>query len=46
MLWLIIGVVLLIIAIAGGAIVHPLLFVLAILALLMFVVGGRGRTAL
>jgi hypothetical protein len=38
--------VLLIIAIAGGAIVHPLLFVLAILALLMFVVGGRSRTAL
>jgi hypothetical protein len=46
MLWLIIGVVLLIIAIAGGAIVHPLLFVLAILALLMFFVGGRSRTAL
>jgi hypothetical protein len=46
MLWLIIGVVLLIIAIAGGAIVHPLLFVLAILALLMFIVGGRSRTAL
>jgi hypothetical protein len=46
MLWLIIGVVLLIIAIAGGAIVHPLLFVLAILALLMFFLGGRSRTAL
>lgn len=46
MLWLIIGVVLLIIAIAGGAIVHPLLFVLGIVALLMFVVGGRSRTAL
>ena len=46
MLWLIIGVVLLIIAIAGGAIVHPLLFVLGIVALLMFFVGGRGRTAL
>jgi hypothetical protein len=46
MLWLIIGVVLLIIAIAGGAIVHPLLFVLAILALLMFVVGGRSRTGM
>jgi len=46
MLWLVIGVVLLIIAIAGGAIVHPLLFALAILALLVFVVGGRGRTAL
>ena len=45
MLWLVIGVVLLIIAIAGGAIVHPLLFVLAILALLLFFMGGRGRTA-
>jgi hypothetical protein len=45
MLWLVIGVVLLIIAIAGGAIVHPVLFVLAILALLAFFVGGRGRTA-
>jgi hypothetical protein len=42
MLWLIIGVVLLIIAIAGGAIVHPLLFVLAILALIVFFVGSRG----
>ena len=46
MLWLIIGIVLLIIAIAGGAIVHPLLFALAILALLVFFMGGRGRTAL
>ena len=46
MLWLIIGVVLLIIAIAGGAIVHPLLFVLAILALLMFFVGWRGGRTL
>ena len=46
MLWLVIGVVLLIIAIAGGAIVHPLLFALAILALLVFFMGGRGRTAL
>ena len=45
MLWLVIGVVLLIIAIAGGAIVHPLLFALAILALLVFFMGGRGRTA-
>jgi fatty acid desaturase len=42
MLWLIIGVVLLIIAIAGGTIVHPILFVLAILALLAFLVGRRG----
>ena len=46
MLWLIIGIVLLIIAIAGGAIVHPLLFVLGVLALIAFFVGGRGRTAL
>jgi hypothetical protein len=46
MLWLIIGVVLLIIAIAGGVIVHPILFVLAILALVAFFVGSRGRTAL
>ena len=46
MLWLIIGVVLLVIAIAGGVIVHPLLFALAILALLVFFTGGRGRTAL
>ena len=43
MLWLIIGIVLLVIAIAGGVIVHPILFVLAILALLAFFVGGRGR---
>ncbi len=45
MLWLIIGIVLLVVAIAGGAIVHPLLFALAILALLVFFMGGRGRTA-
>jgi hypothetical protein len=45
MLWLILGIVLLIIAIAGGAIVHPLLFVLAIVALLVFFFGSRGRTA-
>lgn len=43
MLWLIIGIVLLVIAIAGGAIVHPILFVLAILALLVFFGGWRGR---
>jgi hypothetical protein len=46
MLWLIIAVVLLIIAIAGGVIIHPLLFALAILALVAFFAGGRGRTAL
>jgi hypothetical protein len=43
MLWLILGIILLIIAIAGGAIVHPILFVLAILALVMFAM--RWRTA-
>lgn len=45
MLWLIIGVILLIVAIAGGAIVHPILFVLGILALVMFFAGSRGRAA-
>jgi hypothetical protein len=44
MLWLILGIVLLVIAIAGGAIVHPILFVLGILALVMAVSGWRGRT--
>ena len=43
MLWLVIGIVLLVIAIAGGAIVHPILFVLAILALVAFFAGSRGR---
>jgi len=37
-LWLILGIVLLIIAIAGGVIVHPLLFALAIVALIVFFV--------
>jgi hypothetical protein len=44
MLWLILGIVLLAIAIAGGAVIHPVLFVLGILALVMFVrhfSGGR-----
>jgi uncharacterized membrane protein YbaN (DUF454 family) len=45
MLWLILGVVLLIIAIAGGTIVHPILFVIAILALAAFIFGrSHGRT--
>jgi hypothetical protein len=43
MLWLILGIVLLVVAIAGGAIVHPVLFVLGILALFMFVSGWRAR---
>jgi hypothetical protein len=44
MLWLLIGIVLLIIAIAGGVIIHPILFVLAILALAAFFFGGSHRT--
>jgi hypothetical protein len=44
MLWLILGIILLIIAIAGGAIIHPILFVLALVALFMFFSGWRGRT--
>ena len=43
MLWLILGIILLVIAIAGGAIIHPVLFALAILALFIFVSGWRGR---
>ena len=42
MLWLIAGVVLLVIAIAGGAIIHPVLFALGIIALLIFLTGARG----
>jgi hypothetical protein len=42
MLWLILGIVLLVIAIAGGTIVHPILFVIGILALAAFFFGGRG----
>ena len=45
MLWLILGVILLVVAIAGGAIVHPVLFVLGLVALFMFFSGWRGRTA-
>jgi hypothetical protein len=36
MLWLILGVILLVIAIAGGVIVHPILFVLGIVAIFLF----------
>jgi hypothetical protein len=42
-LWLIVGIVLLIVAIGGGAIVHPILFALAILALVAFFAGSRRR---
>jgi hypothetical protein len=41
MLWLILGIILLIIAIAGGAIVHPIIFVLALAAIAMFLMRGR-----
>jgi hypothetical protein len=41
MLWLIVGIILLVIAIAGGVIIHPVIFVLAILALIMFVMHYR-----
>jgi hypothetical protein len=43
MLWLFAGIVLLVIAIAGGAIIHPVLFALGIIALLIFFSGWRGR---
>ncbi|MFL5886821.1 MAG: hypothetical protein ACJ77M_17265 [Thermoleophilaceae bacterium] len=42
MLWLILGIVLLAIAIAGGAIVHPVIFVLGVIAIVMFVMHFRG----
>jgi hypothetical protein len=41
---LIAGIILLIIAIAGGAIVHPILFALAIVAIVLFF-SHRGRAA-
>ena len=41
---LILGIILLIIAIAGGAIIHPILFALAIVALVLFFSGRRGAT--
>jgi hypothetical protein len=42
-LWLVLGIILLVIAIAGGAIVHPILFVLGVVALVLFVMHFRGR---
>jgi hypothetical protein len=36
---LILGIILLIIAIAGGVIIHPILFALAIVAIILFVMG-------
>ena len=41
MLWLILGIILLIIAIAGGAIVHPIIFVLGVAAIVMFLMSRR-----
>jgi hypothetical protein len=38
---LILAIVLLIIAIAGGVIIHPLIFALAIVALVLFFTGRR-----
>ena len=42
MLLLILGIILLVIAIAGGAIIHPILFVLGILAVVLALMGWRG----
>jgi hypothetical protein len=39
---LILAIVLLVIAIAGGVIIHPILFALAIVALVLFLSGRRG----
>jgi hypothetical protein len=36
MLWLIVAIILFVIAIAGGVIIHPVLFALAIVALVLF----------
>ena len=41
MLWLILGIILLVVAIAGGAIVHPIIFVLGIVAIFMAISGWR-----
>ena len=38
---LILGIILLVIAIAGGAIVHPVLFAIAIVALVLFFMDRR-----
>ncbi len=40
---LIVGIILLIIAIAGGAIIHPIIFALAIVALVLFFMEHNGR---
>ena len=40
-----IAVILLIVAIVGGVAVHPLLFAIALLALIVFLFNGRGGRA-
>lgn len=45
MLLLILGIILLVIAIAGGAIVHPILFALGIVAIALFFMHGRSGAA-
>ena len=45
MLWLIVAIILFVIAIAGGAIVHPILFALAIVALVLAVMHFRRGSA-
>jgi hypothetical protein len=45
MLWLILGIILLVIAIAGGAIIHPVLFALGIVAILLFFMHSRSGPA-
>jgi hypothetical protein len=39
--YLILGIILLIIAIAGGVIIHPVIFALAIVSLFLFFAGRR-----
>ena len=39
---LILGIILLIIAIAGGVIIHPIIFALAIVAIILFFMGRYG----
>jgi hypothetical protein len=43
---LVVAIILLIIAIAGGVIVHPLLFLLALIAIAMYFSGRRGPAVL
>ncbi|MFL5837835.1 MAG: hypothetical protein ACJ76K_14800 [Solirubrobacteraceae bacterium] len=45
MLWLIVAIILFVIAIAGGTIVHPILFALGIVALILAVMHFRRGSA-